>query len=428
MKIVNIVPGFGGTFYCGNCLRDSGFVNALRKAGQDALILPVYLPLTINGDMQDATVFYGAVNIYLKQIFPLLRHMPGWMEHLLNSSPFLKLAASKAGSTRAHGLEELTESMLMGKEGRQGKELEELVHFLKHHEKPDVVHFSNALLLGMARQIREEVGVPVVCSLQDEDVWVDAMNEPHREKIWGLLAEKARDVDAFVAVSHYFAGVMKSKMQLPENKVHVVHIGINPALYEFHPLPPDPPAIGYLSRICEENGFGILVDSFILLKSRPGFENLRLNVTGGMTGDDKPFFQQQMKKLQKAGFSKDISVYEAFRPENLGNFFKAVSALSVPVLKGEAFGLYQLEALASGVPLVQPALGAFPEIIEATGAGLLYRPNTPEALAECLAPLLNDKDRLIQLGANGRKAVEEKFECSSLTAKMLEVYKKISKL
>ena len=425
MKIVNIVPGFGGTFYCGNCLRDSGFVSALRKAGHDAMILPVYLPLTINGDMQGSPVFYGAVNIYLKQVFPVLRHMPGWMEHMLNSAPVLKLAAGKAGSTRVHGLEELTESMLMGKEGRQGRELDELVHFLKHHEKPDVVHFSNALLLGMAHQIREEVGVPVVCSLQDEDVWVDAMNEPYPGKIWDLLAGKAGDVDAFIAVSHYFAGVMKKKMQLPDGKMHVVHIGVNPEQYEFHPSPPDPPAIGYLSRICEENGFGILVDAFILLKSRPGFENLRLHVTGGMTGDDKPFFQQQMKKLRKAGFNQDFGVFEDFRPENLGNFFKTVTLLSVPVLKGEAFGMYQLEALASGVPLVQPALGAFPEVIRETGAGLLYEPNTPEALSECLAPLLNDKARLTGFSANGRKAVEEKFDCSSLTMKMIGVYKEL---
>ena len=427
MKIVNIVPGFGGTFYCGNCLRDSGFANALRKAGHDAMILPVYLPLTINGDIHDTPVFYGAVNIYLKQVFPLLRHMPLWMEHMLNSSPLLKLAASKAGSTRAQGLEELTESMLMGKEGKQGKELDELVHFLKHDVKPDVVHFSNALLLGMARQIREEIGVPVVCSLQDEDVWVDAMNEPYPEKIWGLLAKKASDVDAFVAVSHYFAGVMKKKMQLPDLKVHVVHIGVDPAEYAYYPDPPDPPAIGYLSRIYEENGFGILVDAFILLKSGPGFENLRLNATGGMTGDDKPFFQQQMKKLQKAGLAKDFILQEDFRPENLGSFFKSVSVMSVPVLKGEAFGLYQLEALASGVPLVQPALGAFPEIIRETDAGLLYEPNNAVALAGCLASLSNDRDRLIRFRANGRKAVEEKFECSSLTGKMIEVYKKISR-
>jgi len=425
MKIVNIVPGFGGTFYCGNCLRDSGFAGAVRKSGHEAIILPVYLPLTIQGDVHETPVFYGAVNIYLKQAFPVLRHMPGWMEQLLNSPPLLKLAASKAGSTRAHGLEELTESMLLGKEGRQGKELDELVHFLKHQVKPDVVHFSNALLLGMAKQVREEAGVPVVCSLQDEDVWVDAMNEPYPAKIWNLLAEKAGDVDAFVAVSRYFAGVMKPKMRLPGEKLHVVHIGIDPALYEFHPFPPDPPALGFLSRIYEENGFGILVDAFILLKSRPGFETLRLHASGGMTGDDKTFFNRQMKKLNDAGLAKDFSLFEDFRPESLGRFFKSLSLLSVPVLKGEAFGLYQLEALASGIPLVQPSLGAFPEILEETGGGLIYEPNTPEALAAGLESILRDSARLTQMSANGRKAVEEKFDFGMLALKMVDVYNRI---
>ena len=425
MKIVNIVPGFGGTFYCGNCLRDSGFVGAVRKAGHEAMILPVYLPLTIQGNVHETPVFYGAVNIYLKQAFPLLRHMPGWMEHLLNSQPLLKLAAGKAGSTRAQGLEELTESMLMGQEGKQGKELDELVHFLKYHEKPDVVHFSNALLLGMAKQVREEVGVPVVCSLQDEDVWVDAMNEPYPAKMWNLLAEKANDVDAFVAVSRYFAGVMKTKMRLKDEKLHVVHIGVDPGQYEFHPFPPDTPAVGFLSRIYEENGFGILVDAFILLKTRPGFENLSLHASGGMTGDDKTFFNIQVKKLNDAGLSKDFSLFGDFRPESLGQFFKSLSVLSVPVLKGEAFGLYQLESLASGVPLVQPALGAFPEIIGETGGGLLYEPNTPEALAECLSSVLNDRARMQQLSVSGRKAVEEKFDFGMLAVKMMEVYKNI---
>ena len=144
-----------------------------------------------------------------------------------------------------------------------------------------------------------------------------------------------------------------------------------------------------------------------------------------MTGDDKHFFNEQLKKLQKAGLSGDIHVFENFLPEDLHTFFKSVSVLSVPVLKGEAFGLYQLEALASGVPLVQPALGAFPEIIEATHGGLLYEPNTPEALATSLASIINDRAGLQQLGANGRKAVEDKFNYSALTAEMIRLYQKI---
>ena len=123
MKIVHIVPGFGGTFYCGNCLRDSGVVASFKKAGHDAITLPMYLPLTMNGENSndEIPVFYGAVNIYLKQ-FPVFRHMPKWFEKLMDSSAVLKFAAKKSGSTRASGHEDLTESMLLGAEGHQSKE------------------------------------------------------------------------------------------------------------------------------------------------------------------------------------------------------------------------------------------------------------------------------------------------------------------
>jgi glycosyltransferase involved in cell wall biosynthesis len=424
MKIVNIVPGFGGTFYCGNCLRDSAYTGALREAGHDAMVLPMYLPLTANARGQDDNfpVFYGAVNIYLRQQFPLFRHMPGWMENLFDSAPVLKFAARKSGSTRAHGLEKLTESMLLGENGYQHQELDHLVDFLKNHLKPDVVHFSNALLLGLARRIREEVKVPVVCSLQDEDVWVDAMEGSWREKIWQLMTEKGRDVDAFVAVSAYFANIMQERMHIPQEKMHVVHIGVKTGLYDYSAPAVSPPAIGYLSRLCEENGFEVLVDAFIRLKEDPRFSNLVLLATGGMTGDDKTFVARQLKKLEKKNLRNSIRILQDFAPGDLAGFFRSLSVLSVPVLKGEAFGLYQVEALASGVPLVQPDLGAFPEIIGATGGGVLYHPNTAEALAASLSAVLSDPARLEQMSQAGRRSVEEKFDCKQLTKKMVEVY------
>jgi glycosyltransferase involved in cell wall biosynthesis len=427
MKIVNIVPGFGGTFYCGNCLRDSAYVNSLRELGHDAITLPMYLPLTINGDQtnEEFPVFYGAVNIYLKQQFPLFRHMPGWMENLFDSKAVLKFAAKKSGSTRAHGLEKLTESMLLGQQGYQNHELERLVDFLKNDHKPDVVHFSNALLLGMAKQIREEVKVPVVCSLQDEDVWVDAMDPSWRGKIWQLMSEKSGDVDAFIAVSSWFAGIMQKKMGISPEKMHVVHIGVKPENYTWSPPAGSPPAIGFLSRICEENGFEILVDAFIRLKADSRFFNLKLIVNGGMTGDDAPFLRRQLKKLEKKNIIQDVEIQHDFTTKTLHSFFKSLSVLSVPVLKGEAFGLYQIEALASGVPLVQPELGAFPEIIEATGGGVLYQPNNAEALASKLAEVLSDRAALEKMSFLGRKTVEEKFDCKKLTRKMVEVYQKV---
>jgi glycosyltransferase involved in cell wall biosynthesis len=299
------------------------------------------------------------------------------------------------------------------------------VDFLKNHQKPDIVHFSNALLLGMAKQIREEVKVPVVFSLQDEDVWIDAMEESWRERIWQLMAEKSRDVDAFIAVSSYFAGIMQEKLQIPSDKIHIVHIGVNPENYLYSQPATSPRAIGYLSRICEENGFEILVDAFILLKSYPQFNDLKLKITGGMTDDDNPFLHRQMKKLGKNNLVGDIEIQHEFTTDDLKDFFKSLSILSVPVLKGEAFGLYQVEALASGVPLVQPKLGAFPEIIRASGGGVIYSPNTAEALADKLKEVLSDPEKLKEMSITGRKAVEEKFNCNKLTEKMLEVYEQV---
>jgi glycosyltransferase involved in cell wall biosynthesis len=424
MKIVHIVPGFGGTFYCGNCLRDSAIVASLRKAGHEAVILPVYLPLVMDGRIvQDGLpVFYGAVNIYVKQQFPILRRMPGWLHDLLNSRPVLKYAAKKAGSTRAHGLESLTESMLKGMEGMQSTDLKEIVDYLKYHEKPDIVHFSNALLLGMAEEIRREVRVPVVCSLQDEDVWIDAMEPSARAGLWKLMSEKAAITDAVIAVSGYFADIMKKKMNLPDEKMHVIPIGIEPAIYPCHRPAMGKRVIGYLSRICKENGFEVLVDAFIRLKSDPRFSDVSLRVSGGSTGDDSAFIRRQMKKLKHGGLLHDIEFREDFSSAGIPGFFDGLTVLSVPVLKGEAFGLYQLEALASGVPLVQPALGAFPEIIGQSGGGIVYFPNDPETLASALMSVISDEKQLIQFSISGRKAIEEQFNCTRITQKLVSVY------
>jgi len=424
MKITYIVPGFGGTFYCGNCLRDSAFPKALKSQGHDSVTLPLYLPHSIEEFSQqgDMPVFYGAVNIYLKQNFKLFRRMPKWLYSFFNSPFILKYASEKSGSTRAEGLEEMTISMLKGEEGFQKEELEQLVYYLKHHEKPDVVHLSNALLIGLAAKIKEELNVPVFCSLQDEDVWINAMAEHYKPKLWQLMSEKAKDVDAFIAVSNFFKNVMQKNMNIPDTKLHVIPLGVDPALYKVNLPAKEPFSIGFLSRLNEENGFGILVDAFIKLKSKPEFANAKLILTGGKTTDDNSFIDKQLRKLQKNNVLNDIEFIEDFRTSALNKFFEKASVLSVPVIKGEAFGLYQLEALASGIPIVQPHLGAFPEIAETSGGGVIYSPNTADSLAEKLAEVLSDPTKLYQMSIKGRKAIEEKFNLNKTTEQLVELY------
>ena len=81
--------------------------------------------------------------------------------------------------------------------------------------------------------------------------------------------------------------------------------------------------------------------------------------------------------------------------------------LLVPATYGEAFGLYAIEAIASGVPVVQPDHGGFPEIIEATKGGILCKPDNLNALVDGLDSLLQDDLRRDQITTAGIPAVRE---------------------
>ena len=426
MKVVQIIPGSGGSFYCGNCMRDSKYIEAIRAQGLEVIIIPMYLPLVPREDNQEGIpVFYGAISIYLKQLFPIFRKAPAWVERLLNSKPMLKFAAGMANSTRSNGLEDMTISMLLGEHGAQKEELEKMVDWLEHHYKADVIHLSNALLLGLTHLLKERLKIPVVCSLQDEDVWVDGMDEAFKEKTWNLLREKATEVDRFISVSHYFTTFMQEKLNLPDEKITTLHLGVDPADYTFRNAAEKGRNIGYLSRLCEENGLDILIDAFILLKSMPGNNAGRLLLTGGHTGDDNHFIAEQKKKINHAGLADQVEFIHDFSPEKRTSFFDRVTLLSVPVRHGEAFGIYLTEAMAAGIPIVQPALGAFPEIVNGSGGGVIYQDNTPLALAETLKALLSDPERLNTLSTQARQSIEKTYNIHALSKEMAAIYEHV---
>ncbi len=428
MKIMHIIPGSGGSFYCGNCLRDSKFVEGLRASEHQVIKLPMYLPLFTNEHdlSKEIPVFYGAISIYMKQLFPSFRKAPRWVDKMLNSKPMLRLASKFAGSTNARGLEEMTVSMLLGEEGQQKDELRHMVDWIVENCSPDIIHLSNALLLGLARELSERMKVPVICSLQDEDVWVDVMTPEVRDEVWELMATKAEDVSAFVSVSDFYAGVMKPKLKLSDEKLVSVHIGLYPEDYKFILPSEKKRSIGYVSRLCEENGLDILVDAFIELKKNKDFEDVNLVLTGGSTGDDKKFLKDIRRKIKKNGLQGNVEFHHDFEEEGLKEYFKKVSMISVPVRNGEAFGIYLLEAMSSGIPVVQPSLGAFPEIVKLSGGGVIYEPNEPVELAKTLSELLSDKEKLDKLAIEGRSGVEKHFHVDGQVKKMIEVYETIS--
>lgn len=424
VKIVQIIPGVGGTFYCQNCMRDKELVRELRSRGHDVVHAPMYLPVSSEGEDigTAAPVFYGAAGVYLSQYFPGISNAPRWLKRLLDSRRLLGWIARKGGTTHANGLEEMTLSVLNGENGGQKAELDRLVSWLVQDGRPDLVHLSNALLIGLADRIRRELDVPVVCALQDEDSWINSMEPGAGRKAWELIAEKSSDICAFIPVSNYYSRFMQERLRLGPEKFHVVPIGINTDGYGESSLSPGRPTIGYLSKMTESLGLEVLIDAFMLLKSNGRLKNLRLRVMGGQTPDDKTFLQRLCRKLNARSMLDDVEFCTGFDRNSRIEFLQSLSAMSVPMRHPEAFGMFILEALASGVPVVQPKIGAFPELIGATGGGICYEPNNATTLASVLGDLLLDAERSAKLGLAGREVVRECFNVKRMADSMMEVY------
>jgi glycosyltransferase involved in cell wall biosynthesis len=420
MNLVQITPGAGG-MYCGNCLRDNALVAELRRQGHDVLMVPVYLPLTLDEQNQSAGVpiFFGGVNVYLAQKFPWLRHFPGWMHRWFDSPALLRWAAGRAAKTKASEVGDLTLSMLRGEQGRQSRELEELIAWIKIQPRPEVVCLSNALLIGMARQLRAELGCRIACQLTGEDTFLDSLPPEHRAPAWTLLQERIKYVDISIAPCQYFAGVMAKRLAIPESKIRLVPPGLN--LDGFPAIPSlrlEPPTLGYFARMCREKGLDLLVDAFLRLRTRGHVPNLRLKIGGSCQASDEPFVAQQRDKLARAGCFDAVEFHPNLDRSAKIQFLQSLSVFSVPAMYGEAFGLYLLEAMAAGVPVVQPETASFPEIIAATGGGLLAWPNG-ESLAQQIEALLLNPARARALGAAGHSAVHSRFNLSASAAKFL---------
>jgi len=427
MNLVQITPGAGG-MYCGNCFRDNALVAQLRKLGHEVLMIPLYLPMTLEEeDQSNAPIFFSGVNVYLEQKSAFFRHAPNWLHKLLASPFLLKLAGTQAGKTRAEDVGDLTLSMLRGEDGHQARELDELIAFLKSQPAhPDAICLSNAMLVGLARKMKRELGSLIVCQLQGEDAFLDSMREPERTQVWETMAERCLDVDLFIAPSRYFAENMARRLSLPLDKIAVVPNGINlDGILADDPTSPtpDPPVLGYFARMCEEKGLHLLVETFINLKRRPACARLRLKVGGGCGPSDRPFVERLRKHLRDEGLLGDVEFHPNLTREQKQQFFKSLSVFSVPALYGEAFGLYLIEAMAAGVPVVQPRHAAFPEIVEQSAAGLIAEPN-PGALADAIESLLTNKNRYNAFRKEAVAAAREKFSVEAMAKNLVATIEK----
>lgn len=426
MKIAYITAGAAGMF-CGSCLHDNTLVATLIRQGHEALLIPTYTPIrTDETDVSQKRVFFGGINVYLQQKLSLFRHTPWSLDRLLDAPRLLRWVSRFAVKTQAHQLGDLTLSVLRGEHGYQRKEVNKLAHWLATELKPQLINLSNVLLSGMVGEVKRRVGVPILGTLQGDDVFLEALPEPHRGQALDLIREHCRIFDGFIATSAYYADFMSGYLDIPRQRIHVVYPGLNLAGHggSRPTASRNPLTIGYFARICPEKGFHLLAEAFRILRQTPQTPPCRLRASGWLGENDRPYLHQVQQRLKEWGLAEHFDHVDSPDHASKVRFLQSLDVLSVPTVYREPKGLYVLEALANGVPVVQPRHGSFPELIEATGGGLLVRPEDPEDLARGLRQLLLDFPQRQELGLKGQAVVQQQFNADLMTQKTLEVYQK----
>ena len=416
MRIVHLTPGTG-SFHCGSCLRDNALIKAMRVRKHDAIMVPLYLPLVTDNlaANPEIDIQVGGVSLYLAQKMPWTRHLPRFIHRWLNSPDRLRNASKKMGMTAAATLGEMTLGSLQGKDSTQWSEWQRLIDWLKTQPKPDVISLSNSLLCGLVPALAEEFpGAKIVVSLQGEDSFLDTLPEPYKEQCWDALRAIARKVTLFVSPSQFYADLINKRLGLDGSQMRVVPNGMD--LHSFPTADPDPnfPTIGYFARMIHGKGLTMVVDAFIALAKKGTVPRLKLRIGGAYTAADEEYVNGLKQKIADAGLTQRVEWLPNVSFNEKVRFFRELSVFSVPATYGEAFGLYVIEAMASGVPVVQPDHGAFPEIIAATKGGVLCKPDDLDSLTSALEDLLIDHNKRDQLANDGIPRVRDEYSATKM--------------
>src|SRR6478672_11871661 len=381
MRILYLTGG-AGQMYCGSCLRDNALATELLARGHDVTLLPVYTPtLTDEPNVSYDKVFFGGVSVYLEQYLPIFRKSPKWLDGIWDSKPMLSFASRRSISTSPKMLGEMTVSMLKGEAGFQQKEIAKMLDWLKVEGKPDVISLPYTLLLGLAKPLKDALDKPVLCTLQGDDLFLEGLQEPYRSQSKQLIAEHLKHIDAFISVSQYYAEFMPKYLGVPAEKIKVVPLGINLEGYSKKERDGSEPfTIGFFARVAPEKGLHVLAEAYRHLRKNGNLENARVRVAGYLAPEHRSYLNEIQATMNHAGLEREFNYEGVVDREKKIAFLQGIDVLSVPATYDEPKGIFLLEAMACGVPVVQPRRGGFTEIVEKTGGGLLVQPDHIDAL------------------------------------------------
>jgi len=418
---IAIVTAGGAGMFCGSCMHDNAWARALIEAGHEVSLVPTYTPLRldepVSGDV--SRVFLGGVNVYLDATSRLWRSVPRPLKRWLDSPILLNLASRLATRNNYSELGDLTLAMLEGERGPEAAAIDELANFLAEL-KPDAVILSNVLLSGIATRIRERVGRPMFAVLQGDDVFLDALPPHFRERATAAIRDRLPAFHRLLTHTRFYRDYMAGYLGIDPGRIDLLPLSIDAAEHTGRPYLREArsPTVGFFARLAPEKGLHHLVDAMGLV--RKSIPDACLKVGGYYSKQYESYFEPLRRRTSKWG----DGFHYAGSPTSLRDkieFFESCDVVSVPTEFLEPKGLYVLESLANGTPVVQPAHGSFPELIESTGGGWLAEPKNPESLASELLTALTNPALRLQRAERGYAGVRATHSPAALASRTVAI-------
>jgi glycosyltransferase involved in cell wall biosynthesis len=242
----------------------------------------------------------------------------------------------------------------------------------------------------------------------------------YRERALALIRGDVRHVDLFLAVSDYCARFMGEWLAIPPNRMAVVPLGINMQGYEMAVPARDIFTVGYFARVAPEKGLHVLADAYVRFRAKTGRAAVQLRAAGYTSPGPSPYLDQVRRIFATAGLEHEFTYEGELDRTAKISFLQKLDLLSVPATYDEPKGMFLIEAMAAGVPVVQPNRGAFTEVIERTGGGLLVGVDDPQSLADGLFEMWSDRSRLRSIGARAFNGVRRHYTIAQSADRFIE--------
>jgi len=408
--------------FCGSCMQDNALARALLQLDCEVSLIPTYTPIRLDQeDVSQQHVFLGGINLYLDNLIPFWRYLPRSLVSWLDHPTILKWASSRGVGNDASSLGPMTLAMLEGAKGPMRREYQELVDHLVDRLKPDVIIFSNALLSGVMPLLRERFSGPILCLLQGDDLFLNQLPDKYRDRAIAAIRENSRSFAAFITHTRFYADLMSQFLKIDRSRFRQIPLSIDVRLPEQGTLSrPEGslPRIGYFARIAPEKGLRDLIRAARELHTQ-GIE-FELHVGGYLGEAHQEYFELSCNDAEFLG-DRFRYIGSPDREDAKFAFLRGLTVFSVPASYEEPKGLYILEAMAAGVPVVQPSRGSFPELIESTQGGLLYPADDCRAHAEMLKRLLQQGEERDQMVATGARNVLELHSSKQAARSLIEI-------